>query len=257
MTTPQTSHALNVLPQIFHKLTDPRDPRGVRHPFAALCSLVFLGMLARIIEMAVLVRWAEEHWSVLREPLGFKRDETPSATCISRTLAQLSLKEFRQHFAEWLLPLLEDETFLTAAVDGKTCCQGLDENGDPENLINVFLQDLKLAIAQFPVGQSKSNEPGCLKQNLDELVSHFPVLQLLTGDAIYLQRPLLEALRERGVDYLFQVKDNQPDTVEALKVCFAEEQLDKPVETVEKKRTARLLGDCGTTRTMPSIFGKR
>jgi len=208
--------ALAVLPEIFQKLTDPRDPRGVRHPFAALCSLVFLGMLARIIEMAVLVRWAKAHWEILREPLGFERDEVPSATCISRTLAGLSLEEFRKHFAEWLVPLLEDETFLTAAVDGKTCKQGLDENGNPEILLNVFLHDLKLAITQFSVGESKSNEPGCLIQNLGELLTHFPVLNLLTGDAIYLQRPLLDALREQGVDYLFQVKDNQPDTVEAL-----------------------------------------
>jgi hypothetical protein len=58
------------------------------------------------------------------------------------------------------LPLLEDETFLAAAVDGKTCKQGLDENGNPEMLLNVFLHDLKLAITQFSVGESKSNEPG-------------------------------------------------------------------------------------------------
>jgi hypothetical protein len=237
MNSDRNACALSVLPSIFHKLTDPRDPRGVRHPYAALCSLVFLGMLAQIVEMAVLIRWTKTHWKLLKESLGFTRKKPPSATCISRSLAKLSLKEFRQHFAEWLLPLLEDEPFFAAAVDGKTCKQGLDETGNPEILLNVFLQNLKLALTQFPVGASKSSEPGCLIKNLDELLSHFPVLQLLTGDAIYLQRPLLEALRERGVDYLFQVKDNQPDTVEALKVCFAEEQLDKPIETIEKKES--------------------
>jgi hypothetical protein len=142
---------------------------------------VFLGLLARIVAKAVLVRWAHTHW----EPLGFEREETPRATCISRTLAKLSLQEFRQHFAEWLFPLLEDETFLAAAVDGKTCCQGLDANSHPEVLLNVFLQDLKLALCQFPVGASKSNEPGCLMQHLDELLTHFPLWNLLTEDAIY------------------------------------------------------------------------
>ena len=106
---------LTVLPQIFHNLTDPRKPRGVRHPFAALCSLVFLGMLARIIEMAVLVRWAEAHWQTLKEPLGFDRDEPPSTTCISRTLAGLSLQEFRQYFAAWLLPLFKDMEILKSS----------------------------------------------------------------------------------------------------------------------------------------------
>ncbi|MCL2711335.1 MAG: transposase [Planctomycetaceae bacterium] len=35
-----------------------------------------------------------------------------------------------------------------------------------------------------------------------------PCLKLLTGDAIFAQRPLLEALQEYHCDYLFQVKDN-------------------------------------------------
>jgi hypothetical protein len=205
--------------------------------------------------MAVLVRWATSHWDILKEPIGFDREKPPSATCISRSLAGLSLQEFRQHFAAWLLPLLEDENFLACAVDGKTCRQGLDTNGNPEILLNVFLQDLKLAITQFPVGKSKSNEPGCLKQNLNELLSLFPALQLLTGDAIYLQRPLLEVLREHGVDYLMQVKDNQPETKEALEACFAEAHLGKPVKTVEKKRTERLLGNYGATSTMRNICG--
>jgi hypothetical protein len=44
---------------VMRVVTDLRDPRGVRHSFAALCSLVFIGMLAQIVEMAVLVRWAK------------------------------------------------------------------------------------------------------------------------------------------------------------------------------------------------------
>jgi len=225
------------LPAVFQKLTDPRDPRGVRFPFHAICSLVFLGLLARICEMAVLIRWAEAHWEQLRDPLGFTRPETPSATCISRSLAKLSLAEFRQAFAEWITPLLEsDSPLLTAAIDGKTCRQGLDENGDPEILLNVFLHDLKLAIAQYPVGKSKTNEPGCLKENLQELLQAYPMLNLLTGDAIFLQRPLLEVLQSHGCHYLFRVKDNQPDTVEALEYCFDDARIgEAKAETVDKK----------------------
>ncbi|MCL2305483.1 MAG: hypothetical protein FWC43_09085, partial [Planctomycetaceae bacterium] len=37
----------------------------------------------------------------------------------------------------------------------------------------------------------------------------YPALKLLTGDAIFAQRPLLEALQEYECDYLFQVKENQ------------------------------------------------
>ena len=52
------TNSLSQLPEIFQKLTDPRARRGVRFPYHALCGLVFLGLLARINEMAVLIRWA-------------------------------------------------------------------------------------------------------------------------------------------------------------------------------------------------------
>ena len=242
------------LPAIFQKLTDPRDPRGIRFPYPALCALVFLGLLARINEMAVLVRWAEANWDRLREPLGFTRPEKPSATCISRALAKLSLAEFRQAFAEWMQPQLTDsDRFLVAAVDGKTCCQGLDEHGDPEILLNVFLHDLKLAISQWQVGKTKTNEPGCLKENLQELLRHYPLLNLLTGDAIFLQRPLLEVLQDNGCHYLFRVKDNQPETVEALDCCFDDAKVGPAsVETVDKKGASMRCVVFGTISLMPS-----
>ena len=52
----------------------------------------------------------------------------------------------------------------------------------------------------------KTNEPGSLKKRLSGLLTAYPALQLLTGDAIYAQRPLLELVQEHGCDYLFQVQ---------------------------------------------------
>jgi hypothetical protein len=239
---------------VFKQLTDPRMRRGIRHRFDSICALTFLGLLARITEMAVLVRWADAHWDVLKEPLGFTRDAPPSATCISRSLAKLSLTEFRKAFAEFinLFVVANNDSLdsvVSASIDGKTCCQGYDENGDPEIMLNVFVHDIKLAVTQFQVGKDKTNEPGALKKNINEFVALFPSIKLLTGDAIFLQRPLLEVLQENNIDYIFQVKANQPDTYEALKECFADSQIDvnKPhAETIEKKTESRR-GGCGVT----------
>ena len=63
--------------EVFSRLEDPRKARGIRHPFASIVSLTLLGMLARIREMEVLVRWATVNWDSLREPLGFDRDTPP------------------------------------------------------------------------------------------------------------------------------------------------------------------------------------
>jgi hypothetical protein len=94
------------------KITDPRKKRGVRHPFSGVISLVFLGLLGRIAEMVILVRWAEAHWKDLREPLGFAREKPPCDTAISRILAKLSLAEFQQAFSTWLKAALTAHRYI-------------------------------------------------------------------------------------------------------------------------------------------------
>jgi len=250
-----SSRALACLAEVFSQVTDPRKARGVRHPFQGIVSLVFLGLLARITEMAVMVRWAAAHWDELKEPLGFTRDTPPYDTTISRALAGLSLDEFRQAFSRWLKTALADHPDRwVAAVDGKTCRQGLDSDGSPVQMLNVFLQQVKLTLDQWSIGGDKTNEPGSLKAHLAELLSAYPALRLLTGDAIYAQRPLLEILKTAGCDYLFQIKANQPEVLDALKTCFAGASSSRPShEVTEKKGDAARPAGFGSTWMTPSI----
>jgi hypothetical protein len=249
--------SLSQLEGVFSQISDPRDARGVRHPFSGIVSLVFLGLLARITEMAVVERWAKAHWEELKEPLGFTREKPPCDTTISRALAGLSLSEFREAFARWLNTALADRKGRwTAAVDGKTCRQGLDADGSPVQMLNIFLQRAKLALDQWSIGNDKTNEPGSLKEHLAELLTAYPALQLLTGDAIYTQRPLLELLQEHGCDYLFQVKANQPDMLEALETAFFQETPVKPAHEVTAKRgSIKKRAGFGSTSMTPTISG--
>jgi hypothetical protein len=79
-----------------------------------------------------------------------------------------------------------------------------------------------------------------LKKHLGELLSQFPNLKLLTGDAIFAQRPLLEVLKNHQIDYVFQVKDNQSDALDAVKVTFKKRHEKKPAaQSFSKKRLRR------------------
>ncbi len=202
----------------FSQLDDPRHRRGVRHPFSGMVALMLLGMLARIREMEVLVRWATIHWGELCEPLGFDRDAPPCATTISRSLAKCSVSQFQEAFACWLqMSLKQIPNKGVAAIDGKTSKQGLDENGRPLHMLNVFLHDVQVVLAQWSVGSEKTNEPTLLRRRLKGLLEAYPMLRLLTGDAIFAQRPLVELMCQYGCDYLLQIKGNQEDTLEPVK----------------------------------------
>lgn len=59
-----------------------------------------------------------------------------------------------------------------------------------------------------------------LKNHLSELMANFPYLKLITGDAIYTNRPLTEVLLDENCDYLLQIKKNQGDLQEAVVQCL-------------------------------------
>jgi hypothetical protein len=228
---------LTHLAQVFSQISDPRSKHGTYLPVAGLLALTFLGLLAGQNYFTHICRWAANHWNALKKPLGFKGKKPPNRTTLTRLLAKISLKELQDAFAVFLSQLLDDKP-LTAAVDGKDSKQIHGEEGEVLQMLNVFVHDIKVVLYEWSVKGDKTNEPGCLKQHLGELLAQFPNLEILTGDAIFAQRPLLRILKDK-VDYAFQVKDNQPEVLEAIKETFKERQEGEPAaESFSKKKAA-------------------
>jgi hypothetical protein len=235
------SALLTTLAEAFQKIQDPRDPRGVRHDFQGMVILIFLGLLARISKIAHIQRWAKKHWHALYAPLGFKRMLPPDETTFSRNLARVDVQQFQDAFAEFLKLLLSEKTdSLTAAIDGKVAKQMPDKNDDPLYMLNIFVHDIKVTLQQYSVRGDKTNEPGCLKKHLEKLFDTYPALKLLTGDAIFAQRPLLEALAEHECDYLFQVKENQGRVLEQMTLVFEEAPQQEPSDIHRSKKREML-----------------
>jgi hypothetical protein len=249
---------ISTLLDAFAQIDDPRKARGVRHPHASMLSLVFLGLLCRQTDMAGLQRWAADHWRALKTPLGFTRKRPPHATTISRALAKFPLAQFRDAFARWLATLPQAAAALTVAVDGKTSKQGHDAHGDPVHMLNVFAHDLHLCLAQFPVTGGTPTEPQALKGGLAELLEHYPSIRLFTADALFTQRPLARVLLEADRDFLFAVKDNQPDLHEALRSSFGD-AADRPADAkaAEKKGAKSTPAGSGSWRARRSPTSAR
>jgi hypothetical protein len=235
------SETLKLFTQCLNKVPDPRSKHGTYQPFPTILALVFLGLIANVTTITQTARWAKQHFHKLKKFLPFGESKVsggpvpPCNNTITRVLKKLSLSDLQNAFAEFANLLLAD-TSLVAAVDGKTAKQMFDQNGDPIHMLNIFAHTLKVHLASWSVKGDKTNEPNCLKQHLGELFTMFPCLKLLTGDAIFAQRPLLEALQEYHCDYLFQVKSNQPKVLAKMKQVFKDAPIQKPNHCWNRKK---------------------
>ena len=234
-----SADSLSALATAIQSVPDPRSKQGVSHPFTGLLALVLLGLTARQIYISHIVEWAKHHWHELKTPFGFKSEKPPSATTISRAFAKLSLKDFQQAMTTFFQFLLAEQRNLTAAVDGKTSKQFRHADGSAIHLLNVFIHDFHLVLAQYPVSGEKTNEGNCLKQHAEEFFEKYPFVQLFTGDAAFTTRPVLQVLQDLGKDYLFCVKNNQPALLESIVQTFANIDWDKQEpQKIEKKEAA-------------------
>ena len=239
------------------QVSDPRRARGVRHPFQAILRLTLLGLVCGQTTMAHIALFARMHWPVLKEPLGFLRDQPPHATTISRTLAGVSYEQLQDALTGWVAGVVSDQE-MNASVDGKWARQSEDARGNPLVMVNVLAHDLKLCLAQWPASE-KRYEPGVLREELGQLLERYPGLKLLTMDALYAERDLCQAIVSHGRDYLVRIKGNQPEALSALAEGFAGEELGEPAaETVEKSwgdRAAAHLDGRGTGQLHPGRIG--
>jgi hypothetical protein len=77
------------------------------------------------------------------------------------------------------------------------------------------------------------------------LLKTYLILHLITGDAIFAQRPLEELICDRGCDYLRQVEANQGDTLDGLQHCFAKASERPPAaEALEKRAGSKKRAGC-------------
>ena len=106
-----------------------------------------------------------------------------------------------------------EELARALAIDGKALRGSADGDGKPVHLFAALLHAEGMVVAQMAV-PDKTNEIPCVKELLDPLDLHDTVV---TADALHTQTETARFLVEdKGADYVFTVKENQPTLYQAL-----------------------------------------
>lgn len=228
------------LTEVLRAIPDPRSPQGRRHCLVALLGLLLVGFLSGCNTVKAVVIHGRNRRR-LRKTLGFTHKKSPSQSTFTRLFSVLPIASVRQPIVDWFELLLiawARDRKTRAAVDGKTM------RGTGDHVLHIFVHDFWCLLDQLEVGE-KTNEMAGFRTALPAFLAKYPFLEILTFDALFCEQATMNLLTENNRMGIFQVKDNQPETLRRLERWFARQPKKAPdFRGVEKKRGLR--GDAGT-----------
>jgi GNAT superfamily N-acetyltransferase len=194
------------LMELLRTLTDPRKPRGVRHPLVCIVAIATCACLAGARSFEAMAQWAQELSRDALQRLGGTRPAPPSEKCLRLTLQRLDVVALDRQLGAWLARH-NLRPGKAVAVDGKTLRGAHDGPQSAPHLLSALIHQAGIVVAQHPVGD-KTNEIPCLQPLLDPLPLQGTVV---TADALHTQTETARYLVEdKHADYVFTVKENQP-----------------------------------------------
>ncbi len=207
---------LDSLLDVFCHAPDPRDA-NTRYRIGPVLTLIALALLAGRREIAEIARFATTLTPLQRRRLGLPRKrgtrrfyQVPGYGVFYQVLTRLDAEAFATLLTGWL-QARAGRWPAALALDGKMIRDHIGlltlaqhEDGAPQ------------AVAVY---DQKEATPRCEQTAAAALLEKLPALdeKLITADPLHCQRAHARTVVEKGGDYLFQIKGNQPKLLQQAK----------------------------------------
>lgn len=205
------------------QVPDPRSRRGRSFPLPPILALLVLGMLLGRRSLTAIVGLVEDYGTDLALLLGFPRARVPTVSNLCKLLPRLDTTALEAVLSAWIAdclrhlpapaaPAAEEPAAprLLVNLDGKVLRGSARRSADLPgvHLVSAFAPQVQAVLAQLRV-DCKTNEHKAALELL-RILPPRPGGYLFTGDAIFCQTEVCQAIRDRGDHYVLTVKDNQP-----------------------------------------------
>lgn len=209
------SVSLSSLAAAFGTVPDPRRLASVRYPLSAILAMTVAAILSNHLSVLAISEWAARQTESTLLALGFPTTQTPRQSTVQRLFAKLDGTALGEVLATALAAaaLPAGDGLQGIAIDGKAQRGRLAfaGGGCPVHALSAYCHEAGLVLAQEPIHAPSRTDRGEAELTvapalLDRLDWHGRVL---TGDALFCQRPLCQQVRDAGGDYLVAVKANQ------------------------------------------------
>jgi len=212
----------------FARVPDPRRPQGRRFPLTAILALAVVALLANHLSVLAIAQWGKRQSPAVLAALGFPEGVTPHQTTIQRLFRRLDPLPLTAALTACFAPVPPPQGHRRGSVgvafDGKVQRGRLacaDHPEYPIHMVSAVLHALGIVVAQVPLDHTG--------EKAEAEVSATPALigaldwsgQVMTGDALYCDDTVCEAVTDANGDYLVIVKENQATLLRAITTLFA------------------------------------
>ena len=206
----------------FSDLVDPRTKTGnIQHSLSSILSIAVCGLISGCDHYVATHAFAvaNKDWlsTFLDLPNGI-----PSHDTFSRFFSRLKPGQFQQYFINYINSIRKFLLNEVIAIDGKTNRGSYSHKKDQDtiHIVSAYAASQNLILGQVKVTE-KSNEIPAIPELLKLLVVEGA---LVTIDAEGCQTAIAKAIVEKGADYCFAVKKNQPTVYNHCVETFADEE---------------------------------
>ena len=214
---------LGSLYDFLSRLEDHRDSRGIRYRLVHILVFVALAKLAGEDRLTGISEWVSHRKEALAKALGLPRPQAPHRTTYSRILGKtLDVAELEEVMGRFFNGGIEDGRteggqLVKVAIDGKTL-RGSIPAGRTRgvHLMAAYVPREGVVLAQIEV-DGKENEIKAAPRLLEAIDLRGKVI---TADAMLAQRQISAQDVEAGGEYVWTVKQNQPQLREDIATFF-------------------------------------
>lgn len=199
---------------------DGRKRRGMRYRLEIILVLFILAKLCGQNKIYGIADWVQQQSEYLIAALQLRYMRLPHNSTYRRVLTdEIDAEELERVVGEYLSQLPRKGQDTVIAIDGKTV-RGTITLEDPFglHLLAAYLPGEGIVLMQMVVEKDKENEIVVAPKLLECLDLRQKVV---VGDAMHTQRQLSIQIVAAEGDFVWIVKDNQPNTREAIERLFA------------------------------------
>jgi predicted transposase YbfD/YdcC len=209
---------VTALAAVFAQVSDPRKPKGVRHPLVAVLTVLTMALLCGARDF----RQAADRVAELPQPLldaaGARRHPVlgiripPGRDTLRRLTATLDAAVMDRMICTWLNTLLDAHAGVGLALDGKTVRNTRPGTGLDVQLFSAMRHDTAVVVAQVqvPTDTTEVTQIAALLDPIDITG------MTITADAAHPSHDTAVYLLQRQAGYVFTVKGNRPALLAAI-----------------------------------------